>query len=41
MCKILSWLVEHILNQSTAKFGRILNSIEISVERAPDSPEQV
>ena len=36
MCKILLWSVECILNQSTAYFGRISNSIEISlVGRAP------
>ena len=38
---ILSWrgqtLVENVLNQSTANFGRIYNSIEIAlVGRAPD-----
>ena len=30
MCKILLWSVEYILYQSTANFGRISNSIEIS-----------
>ena len=36
MCKISLWLVEYILNQSIANFGRIYNSIEISlVGRAP------
>ena len=36
VCKISLWLVELILNQSTANFGRISNSIEISsVGRAP------
>ena len=36
VCKISSWLVEYILNYSTANFGRIPNSIEISfVGRAP------
>ena len=29
MCKISLWLVEYILNQSTANFGWISNSIEI------------
>ena len=29
-CKISLWSVEYILNQSTGKFGRISNSIEIS-----------
>ena len=31
VCKILWWSVEYILNQSTANFGRISNSIEISL----------
>ena len=31
VCKILLWLVEYILNQSTANFGRISNSIEIAL----------
>ena len=36
VCKILLWSVEDILNQSTASFGRIANSIQISlVGRAP------
>ena len=36
MCKILLWSVEYVLNQSSAKFGRISNSIEISpLGRAP------
>ena len=36
MCKVSLWSVEYILNQSTANFGRISNSIEISlVGRAP------
>ena len=29
MCKILMWSIEHISNQSTANFDRILNSIKI------------
>ena len=37
MCKISLWSVEYILNQGTANFGRISNSIEISfVGWAPD-----
>ena len=37
MCKILLWLGEYILKQSTAYFGRISNSIKISlVGRATD-----
>ena len=36
VCIILLWLVEYVLNQSTAYFGRISNSIEIPlVGRAP------
>ena len=36
VCKIPLWSAEYILNQSTAYFGRISNSIEISlVGRAP------
>ena len=36
VCKIPLWLAEYILNQSTAYFGLISNSIEISlVGRAP------
>ena len=36
VCKISLWSVEYILNKSTAHFGRISNSIEISlVGRAP------
>ena len=31
VCKILFWLKEHIWNQSTSKFGLILNSIEIFI----------
>ena len=35
-CKISSWSVEPILNQNTANFDRISNSIKISlVGRAP------
>ena len=38
VCKVLLWLVEYILNQSTANLSRISNSIEISfVGRAPGS----
>ena len=37
LCKIPLWLVEYVLNQSSAKFDRISNSIEIPlVGRAPD-----
>ena len=36
VCEISLWSVENILNQSTAKFGRISNLIEISVGRAPE-----
>ena len=37
VCKILMWSVKHILNKSTRNFGRISNSIEISlVGQAPD-----
>ena len=37
VCKISLWLVEYVLNQSTAYFGRISNSIEIPlVGQAPD-----
>ena len=36
VCKIPMWSVEYILNQNTAYFGRISNSIEISsVGRVP------
>ena len=36
VCKILLWSVEYILNQSTANYGRIFNSMEISlVGQAP------
>ena len=36
MCNISLWSVEYILTQSTAKFGQILNLIEMSlVGRAP------
>ena len=36
VCKISLWLVEYISNQNAANFGRISNSIEISlVGRAP------
>ena len=39
MCKILLWSVENILNHSTANFGRISNSIKISlVGQAPHQP---
>ena len=34
VCKILLWSVQYILNQSTGNFGRISNSIEISLEAA-------
>ena len=38
--KILLWSVENSLNQSTANFGRISNSIEISfMGRAHELPE--
>ena len=37
VCKIPLWSVEHIINQSTPKFDRILNSIKIPfMGRAPD-----
>ena len=37
VCKILLWSVEYILNQSTANFGQISNSIEIALMgRVPD-----
>ena len=31
VCNTFLWSIEYILNQSTAKFGRISNSIEISL----------
>ena len=40
MCKILSWLIEYILNQRTANYGRISNSIEISLLGRAPGPEQ-
>ena len=42
VCKILLWSVKNILNHITANFGRISNSIEISlVGQGPDLCRQI